>query len=60
MKCPKCDGTMVKGSERTLGEAFACTRRKSDELEKPNVDRVQPYYCKGCGYIEFYKVKMNK
>jgi predicted Zn-ribbon and HTH transcriptional regulator len=56
-KCPKCDGTMIKGSEQTLDDAFRCTRGGTEDptkLEKFDF-RIQPYYCESCGYIEFYK-----
>jgi len=56
-KCPKCNGVMVKGSAQTLNDAFRCTRPEPKELEEKYKDRIQPYYCKNCGYIEFYKEK---
>jgi predicted Zn-ribbon and HTH transcriptional regulator len=53
LKCPKCSGEMIKGSIKNL-ECFACTRREPNR-EIPRTVMVQPYYCKNCGYIEFYR-----
>jgi len=53
-KCPKCSGRMIKGSEKTLNDAFRCTRPDSQKLEQYSF-KIQPYYCERCGYIEFYK-----
>jgi len=47
-KCPKCGGKMVEGSAQTLSDAFRCTRPDSKKLEDQRVDKIQPYYCKGC------------
>jgi predicted nucleic-acid-binding Zn-ribbon protein len=55
MKCPKCGGKMVKGATAEFGDVFACTRREEEKPEPQRLDKVQPYYCEGCGYIEFYK-----
>ena len=53
-KCPKCNREMIKGSKENLGINFACTRRELN-LEVPQLVKIQPYYCKNCGYIEFYR-----
>lgn len=48
--CPKCGGIMEKG--RCLhsygGVGFA---KKGDLIG----DKIIPYYCRACGYIELYK-----
>lgn len=54
-KCPKCGGIMVKGSSENLGVAFGCTRTEPKKPEDLPADRVQPYYCDNCGFMEFYK-----
>ena len=56
--CPKSGGKMIKGSTENLGRNFACTRSepKSEELRV----RVQSYWCRKCGYIEFYKELKEK
>ncbi len=58
--CPKCRGEMAKGTKDVFGDHFACTRRTQKKLEKQGVDRIQPYYCKNCGYVEFYKEKTKE
>jgi len=55
LKCSKCGGKMIKGTKRVLGDSFACTRRRQKKLKEQGVDKVHAYYCKNCGYIEFYK-----
>ena len=52
--CAKCGGKMIKGSKETLGGNFACTRAEPKPEREWRV-RVQSYYCRKCGYIEFYK-----
>jgi len=54
-KCPKCGKMMVKGSAENLGLAFGCTRTEPKKPEDLPADRVQPYYCDNCGFMEFYK-----
>jgi len=53
-KCPKCGGEMVEA-----GRLVAHTRVLTDVslAKKGDVigDRIIPYYCRTCGYIEFYK-----
>jgi predicted nucleic-acid-binding Zn-ribbon protein len=53
-KCPKCSGEMVKGSKENLERNFACTRGEP-KPEVPQNVKVQSYYCKSCGYVEFYR-----
>jgi len=51
-KCPKCGGEMA------LGEALVGYGVWGFRLKKPGDyvgDRIVPYWCKKCGYIEFYK-----
>ena len=58
-KCPKCGGQMVEAS-RLVTRAFSLKgvilpgvslAKKRDVLG----DRIIPFYCEDCGYIEFYK-----
>ena len=58
-KCSKCGGQMVEAS-RLVTRAFSLRgvilpgvslAKKGDMLG----DRIVPFYCEGCGYIEFYK-----
>jgi predicted nucleic-acid-binding Zn-ribbon protein len=53
-KCPKCRGEMIEGSQDNLEWRFACTRREPNP-EAPQIAQIQSYYCKNCGYIEFYR-----
>lgn len=52
--CPKCRGEMIRGSKENLERNFACTRGEPNP-EVPQKVNVQPYYCRNCGYIEFYR-----
>jgi predicted nucleic-acid-binding Zn-ribbon protein len=56
-KCPKCGGQMVEAS-RLVTRAFSLRgvilpgvslAKKRDVLG----DRIIPFYCEDCGYIEF-------
>ncbi len=58
-KCPKCNGEMIHGSKENLERNFACTRGEPNP-EVPQVVKVQSYYCKNCGYIEFYRELKEK
>jgi len=58
-KCSKCGGQMVEAS-RLVAHAFSLwgavlpgvgLAKKRDVLG----DRIIPFYCEDCGYIEFYK-----
>lgn len=52
--CPKCSGQMVEASglvTHTRVLAGVSLAKKGDILG----DRIIPYYCEKCGYIEFYK-----
>jgi len=50
-KCPKCGGVMEKG--RRL-QSYGPVRfwKKGDILLG---DKMIPFYCKNCGYVELYK-----
>jgi predicted nucleic-acid-binding Zn-ribbon protein len=48
-KCPKCNGEMEQA--KNLSGIKLLT--KSDYLG----DQIVPFFCKHCGYIEFYKEK---
>jgi ribosomal protein S27AE len=55
-KCPKCGGEMAEGALSSYPDRF--------RLLNPgdwHGDIIQVFYCKNCGYIEFYKeIKENK
>ncbi len=53
-KCPKCGGEMLHGSGENLANNFGCTRSGPKPGEPPVV-KIHSYYCRDCGYIEFYK-----
>jgi len=57
--CPKCKGKMVE-AHRLVARAFALRGAilPSVSLAKKGDiygDWIIPFYCKDCGYIEFYK-----
>jgi len=54
-ECPKCGGKMTKGSTENLGIAFGCTRAQPKKPEDLPAGRAESYYCRKCGYMEFYK-----
>ena len=52
--CPKCNGRMTEADRlvaHTRVLASVSLAKKGDIIG----DRIIPYYCKDCGYIEFYK-----
>ena len=49
-KCPKCGGKMEEG--RRLYAASGVTFAKKGDMFG---DRIIPYYCRNCGYIELFK-----
>jgi len=51
---------MLEGTKTVFGDVFACTRRNAEKLEEQHLDKIQPYYCKNCGYVEFYKEVMER
>jgi predicted nucleic-acid-binding Zn-ribbon protein len=58
-KCPKCGGRMLSGSDQDLDDAFRCTRPKPKKLERLGF-RVISHVCENCGFIEFYKERMEE
>ena len=50
-KCPKCGGEMEQGN-RIAGFGGGITFAKRNDLVG---DKIIPFYCKNCGYIELYK-----
>ena len=53
-KCPKCGGEMVEADRlvaHTRVLAGVSLAKKGDLVG----DKIIPYYCGKCGYIEFYK-----
>jgi ribosomal protein S27AE len=57
LTCPKCSGEMIQGSAEPLYDCFGCTRPSPKQLEKRHGNKVQPYLCGDCGFIEFYVEK---
>jgi predicted RNA-binding Zn-ribbon protein involved in translation (DUF1610 family) len=54
-KCPKCGGEMELGQDLTPFSlhSVGCVRlRKTDDQIG---DKIIPFYCKNCGFIEIYK-----
>jgi len=49
-KCPKCGGEMLKG--RRLVSFTEITPAEEGQYLG---DRILPFCCKNCGYIELYK-----
>jgi len=58
-KYPKCGAEMLDGKGLALhGSIWSVSLSKwSDEFGE---DRIVPYYCKNCGYIELYKEMKEK
>lgn len=54
--CSKCGGRMVEAAAEIFGNIFGCTREPKN-LEVLQGEKIQPYCCVDCGYIEFYKEK---
>ena len=48
--CPKCGGEMEKG-RRLWSYGGVLFTKKGDVFG----DKIVPFYCKQCGYIELYK-----
>ena len=58
LRCPKCGGgEMIQGSAENLYDSFGCTRPSPKKLEKRHGNKIQPYFCGNCGFIEFYVEK---
>ncbi len=55
-KCPKCSGEMEKGARITSADRGfipqAVTFAKEGDFYG---DKIIPFWCKKCGYIELYK-----
>jgi len=49
-ECPKCGGVMEKG-KRLYAYGGVTFAKKGDFFG----DKIIPYYCRACGYIELYK-----
>ena len=53
-KCPKCKGKMAEAQglvTHTRVLAGVSLAKKGDILG----DKIIPFYCENCGYVEFYK-----
>ena len=59
-KCPKCGGEMEAGEDLTPFSIHWVRdvkfRKKGDEIG----DKIIPFYCTACGYIELYKKNDKK
>jgi len=54
LKCPKCGGIMERG-KRLHSYGGVTFLKKGDFRFIGFGDKIIPYYCKACGYIELYK-----
>ncbi len=54
--CPKCGGEMEEG-ERMTSFAHGWIPQAVKFAKKKDIygDKIVPFYCKRCGYIELYK-----
>jgi predicted nucleic-acid-binding Zn-ribbon protein len=59
--CPKCGNVMTQGN-LALGSAMQFPRPGLRLLKSGDHfgDKVVPYYCQKCGYIELYNEKTMK
>ena len=55
-KCPKCGGEMEQG-KRIAGYGGGITFAKRGDLVG---DKIIPFFCKNCGFIEIYKEMKGK
>lgn len=56
-KCPKCGGDMAAGDARVSHSAYGLRLAKFGDIVG---DRIIPFYCTECGYIELYKEMKKK
>lgn len=56
-KCPKCGGEMEQGKIIAGGLGGAVGFEKIGDLVG---DKIIPFYCKNCGFIEIYKEMKEK
>ena len=49
---------MREGTEETFGNIFGCSRNVK-YLEELQGVGIRTYYCENCGFIEFYKGKIE-
>jgi predicted nucleic-acid-binding Zn-ribbon protein len=54
-KCPKCSGEMEQGKRIVVGGGITFAKR-GDLIG----DKIIPFYCKNCGFIEIYKEMKGK
>jgi len=54
-KCPKCNGEMEQG-KRIAGYGGVTFAKRGDLVG----DKIIPFYCKNCGFIEIYKEMKKK
>jgi predicted nucleic-acid-binding Zn-ribbon protein len=55
-KCPKCGGEIVEGEFLKNIPKVTIFPKKG----RRRFDRVIPFYCKNCGFIEVYKEMREK
>lgn len=60
-KCPKCGGEMEEG-ERITSFARGWIPQAVTFAKKMDIrgDKIIPFHCKKCGYIELYKKMKEK
>ena len=60
MKCPKCESQMEKGV--SFGSAMGHPVGGTTIVKKGDFvgDKIIPFYCKSCGYIELFIEKFLK
>ncbi len=61
IKCPKCGGEMKEGARMTsYGSGWIPQAVKLAKEGDFYGEKVIPFYCKKCGYIELYKTPPHK
>lgn len=54
-KCPKCKGEMELGNNLTPASIHYVGEVKLRKIGDWVGDKIVPFFCKKCGYIELYK-----
>jgi len=58
-KCPRCGGEMEKG-DCLFGYGGSVKLQYFSKEKQPLQDSVIPFYCRNCGYLEFYRAMKEK
>jgi len=59
--CPKCGGEMEEGERITsFGRGWFPQAVKFAKKMDIYGDKIVPFYCKNCGYVELYKEMKEK